>query len=194
MTRKLLAIIGITLWTMAVGIGFLWITDYGTRPSQQAQAPLLLPFENINDQQKKLPTLLLFAHPHCPCTRATIAELARLIAHHRGQVNVHVLFYRPLEKPREWAESELWQLAVKLPDVIVSTVNELDLLRFGVFTSGQTLLYDTEETLIFSGGITSARGHEGDNTGRSAISTYLHGGKIPLTQTPVFGCSITDAE
>ena len=123
-----------------------------------------------------------------------MAELARLITHNQGRVNIHVLFYRPLDKPREWVESDLWQLAIKLPDVAVSTVSELDLLRFGVAASGQTLLYDTEGTLVFSGGITSARGHEGDNAGRSAISTYLHGGQIPLTQTPVFGCSIIDAE
>ena len=194
MARKIIAIIGISVWASAVGIGFLWLTDYGTRPGQAAKAPRHLPAASFHYQQKKLPTLLLFSHPQCPCTRATMAELARLITHNQGRVNIHVLFYRPLDKPREWVESDLWQLAIKLPDVAVSTVSELDLLRFGVAASGQTLLYDTEGTLVFSGGITSARGHEGDNAGRSAISTYLHGGQIPLTQTPVFGCSIIDAE
>jgi hypothetical protein len=153
-----------------------------------------LPVDILGTPQKKLPTLLLFAHPHCPCTRATLAELARLLAHHRGQANVHVLFYRPLTQPRAWVETALWQQAQKLPDVSVATVSELELLRCGVSTSGQALLYDSTGSLVFSGGITSARGHEGDNAGRSALGTYLATGKIPLAQTPVFGCSIIGAD
>ncbi|MBS1810117.1 MAG: hypothetical protein JST84_18295 [Acidobacteria bacterium] len=188
----MITILGIIVWALAVGIGFAYLTDYGTRPNQLAHAPPHLPVDILGMPPNKLPTLLLFAHPHCPCTHATMAELARLIAHNRGQVNVHVLFYRPLEKPREWAEADLWQKAKKLPDVTVSTVSELDLLRFGVSTSGQTLVYDANQKLVFSGGITSARGHEGDNTGRAAITTYLQTGQLTTQQTPVFGCSITE--
>ena len=44
-------------------------------------------------------------------------------------------------------------------------------------TSGQTLLYDTKGHLVFSGGITGGRGHEGDNTGRESIEKYLQTGK-----------------
>ena len=182
------------LWALAIGVGFAIVTDYSVRPSQPAQVLPHLPAETLSEAQKKRPTLLLFAHPQCPCTRASIAELARLLAHHRGQVNVQVLFYHPLTQPREWVEAELWQQAKKLPNVVVSTVGELDLRRFGVSTSGQSLLYDAAGKFVFSGGITSARGHEGDNTGRSAISTYLQTGEIPTAQTPVFGCALTEAE
>ncbi len=193
MTRTV-EVIAITLWALAIGVGFAFVTDYSTRPGQSAQVLPHLPVATLHEAQKKRPTLLLFAHPHCPCTRATLAELARLLAHHRGQANVQVLFYHPLTQPREWVEAKLWQQAKQLPDVVVSTVGELDLLRFGVSTSGQTLLYDAAGTLVFSGGITNGRGHEGDNTGRSAISTYLQTGEIPLAQTPVFGCALTAAE
>lgn len=192
MTHTILKFIGIPAWALAVGIGFIWMTDYNTRPSQAAQAPFRLPIEALSYQQPGLPTLLLFAHPYCPCTKATMAELARLIAHNRRRVQVHVFFYRPLSKPLLWVETDLWQQAKMLPDVTVSTVDELDLLRLGVSTSGQTLVYDTNQKLVFSGGITSARGHEGDNTGRDAITTYLQTGQLTTRQTPVFGCSITE--
>ena len=37
--------------------------------------------------------------------------------------------------------------------------------RFGAETSGQTLLYDRDGRLLFSGGTTGSRGHDGDNAG-----------------------------
>jgi hypothetical protein len=44
--------------------------------------------------------------------------------------------------------------------------------------------------LLFAGGITAARGHAGDNAGRSAIETLLAGGRPGYDRTPVFGCPI----
>jgi hypothetical protein len=40
-------------------------------------------------------TLVLFAHPKCPCTRASIGELNRLMAKCNGRVAVHVVFFNP---------------------------------------------------------------------------------------------------
>lgn len=59
---------------------------------------------------------------------------------------------------------------------------------FGAFISGQTLLYSATGSLLFNGGITDARGHEGDNPGRTALTSILSGGKPAAIQTPVFGC------
>ena len=62
--------------------------------------------------------------------------------------------------------------------------------RFHVTTSGQTLLYSAAGELLFSGGITFARGHAGDNAGRTAIESYSAGDSPGYRQTPVFGCPI----
>jgi hypothetical protein len=192
--RKLLLVAGIIIWGLAIAGGVFMLITYSARPGDEAQSPANLPAELLTFRQRTLPTLLVFAHPQCPCTRATMAELARLIAHNHGRVNVQVLFYRPWDKPREWVEADLWQQAARLPTVQVLGISEIDLHRFGVTTSGQTLLYDAAGKLVFSGGITRARGHEGDSAGRTAITEFLHHQKLPLTQTPVFGCSILDAE
>ncbi len=191
---KLTITLAITVWAIVVGTGLLWLTDYSMRPGRNAQAPFLIASELTKYQQKNRPTFLLFAHPHCPCTRATMAELARLVAQNQGRANFQVMFFRPLDQPREWVEAALWQQASQIPEVMVASISELDLHRFGVVTSGQTLLYDAAGKLVFSGGITGARGHEGDNTGRSAINAFLHGKPLPVAQTPVFGCSISGAE
>lgn len=191
---RIIAVVVFIVWIIAVGTGFLWVVDYSTRPGQSARALSHLPLAISFKQQTKFPTLLVFLHPQCPCSRATLAELARLVAHNRGRVNIQVLFYRPLDQPRAWVESALWQQASQIPDVTVTCVSEMELLRFGVATSGQTLLYDATGTLVFSGGITLGRGHEGDNRGRSSITNYLHTGILPTSQTPVFGCSILATE
>jgi hypothetical protein len=64
--------------------------------------------------------------------------------------------------------------------------------RFGAATSGQVILYDARGTLLFSGGITPARGHSGDSTGRDAILALLIDGSSEASETPVFGCSLFD--
>jgi hypothetical protein len=64
--------------------------------------------------------------------------------------------------------------------------------RFEIETSGHTLLFDGAGRLMFSGGITSARGHSGENAGRSALGTLLRGGTPVLDKTLVFGCALFD--
>lgn len=44
-----------------------------------------------------------------------------------------------------------------------------ELSRFGFRTSGDTRLYAPDGALVFHGGITASRGHEGDNPGQSAV-------------------------
>ena len=62
--------------------------------------------------------------------------------------------------------------------------------RFGSQTSGQIMLYDADGQLLFSGGITAARGHSGDNAGRNAILSLLTSGSSEQRGTPVFGCPL----
>ena len=55
-----------------------------------------------------------------------------------------------------------------------------------------TPLYDAGGQLRFSGGITPARGHAGDNAGRSAIVALVESASSAPVETPVFGCSLLD--
>ena len=52
---------------------------------------------------------------------------------------------------------------------------------------------DADGRLVFSGGITVARGHSGDNAGRSALAALLTDGTAATTKTAVFGCFLRDA-
>ena len=62
--------------------------------------------------------------------------------------------------------------------------------RFGVETSGQTLLYDARGALIFSGGITGSRGHAGENAGAAALAALLTRGAAAQRGADVFGCPL----
>jgi hypothetical protein len=54
------------------------------------------------------------------------------------------------------------------------------------------LLYSAGGERLFSGGITFARGHAGDNAGRAAIEAWSTGSPPGYRETPVFGCPIID--
>jgi hypothetical protein len=65
--------------------------------------------------------------------------------------------------------------------------------RFGVKTSGTVLLYSALGRLLFHGGITGSRGHEGDNYGITRLAAALRGGAgdtaVPVVSR-VFGCAL----
>ena len=91
-----------------------------------------------------------------------------------GRVSAKVLFVEPPGKPGTWSDGELWQIASEIPGVDrVPDPGGAIAARFHLATSGHTVLYDAAGELRFSGGITAARGHEGDNAGRAAVLAQI---------------------
>src|SRR5436190_6315 len=90
------------------------------------------------------------------------------------------------------AEPPLTRPKVAIPGVTVrADVDGEAARRFGAATSGQALLYTADGRLLFSGGITESRGHEGDNAGRSAIAALVLGAEpTKLATSPVYGCPL----
>ena len=138
-----------------------------------------------------MPTLVMAVHPRCPCTRASLSELALIMARLEGRIRAHVLFALPQGTDRAWAEGDLWTAASGIPGVTpLPDAGGMEATRFGIETSGHALLYDREGALVFSGGITPSRGHEGDSAGRSAIVSMVEEGSSPFKITAVYGCAL----
>ena len=138
--------------------------------------------------------LVMFAHPRCPCTRASVGELERLLAEAPARCSAKVIFLQPTGMDDEWVESDLWHTASRIPGVTVHRDRSgIEARWFHAETSGQTLLYDRGGRLIFQGGITISRGHAGDNPGRSALLARLRDRTASLAKTPVFGCALFSA-
>jgi hypothetical protein len=183
------------IWLLAAGTGFAWILKYQSAGGNAGTAPEHWPATAQITFDTKRDTLVMFAHPQCPCTRASMEELNRLLARHRGQVTTHVMFIQPAGFTPSQMQSGLWRSAEAIPDVAVHTdTNGVQAKLFGAETSGYVLLYDAQGRLLFRGGITGGRGHEGDNAGEDDIGTLLAGEAAHDRQTPVYGCSLINPE
>jgi hypothetical protein len=168
--------------------------SYSTTPGHPAEPPSEWPRRAAIPRESGKYSLVMFAHPQCQCTRASLGELAIIMAHSASRASARVLVYQPSQEPIEWSRAELWHAASAIPGVQVAEDRDAEIAAsFGVYTSGQTLLYDPAGRLVFHGGITAFRGHSGDNAGRSTITGLLQGAiaapKVPFT-TRVFGCSL----
>ena len=193
MTRGVLPvrIIICLLWLMAVGAGFGLLADYQTTKGAVGETPEQWPSETRIALDARRDTLLMFVHPQCPCTRASLEELNRLIARSRGNVAAQVWFFRPAGFSEQWTRAGLWQSASAIPGVTTHEDSDgAQARQFGAQTSGYVLLYDTHGRLLFKGGITAGRGHAGDNAGEDALVSILAGETIRIRETAVFGCSL----
>lgn len=122
-----------------------------------------------------------------------MGELALIMTQCKGRLTAYVLFYKPKDFPPDWEKTDLWEKAAAIPDVnVLQDEDGIEAHRFNASTSGDTLLYDAHGSLVFSGGITAARGHSGDNAGRSAIVSMLTEGAAKQREARTFGCSIFD--
>jgi hypothetical protein len=179
------------LWLLAAGAGFVWILNYQSTSGAAATAPEHWPAGTQITLGTQRDTLVMFAHPQCPCTRASMEELNRLLARTEGRVAARVLFFKPDNFSGDWVHSDLWKSAAAIPGVVVcEDTNGMQARLFGAETSGYVLLYDTHGRLLFNGGITGSRGHAGDNVGEDAIIARLQGQAVSLKETPVYGCSL----
>ena len=178
-------------WVVAVAVGLTVLWDYENAPGIAAEPPAHWPAGSALRHVPGVPTLVMLEHPHCPCSRASLEELDRLMAHLPGVLIAHVLFVKPPGVPADWAQTDLWRRAASIPGISLTRDDDgVEAQRFDAATSGQTVVYDGDDRLLFSGGITAARGHEGDNPGRTAILSLLASAGGEQRSTPVFGCSL----
>jgi hypothetical protein len=181
----------VVLWLCSVGTGLAWLMAYDNTPGMIADAPAGWPAGSALARDPAGPTLIVLAHPRCDCTRASISELAELLARVRQRPRTFVVFIRPGGVNGAWENTSVWDQATEIPGVtVIRDDNGAEAEGFGVHTSGQTLLYDPHGRLVYSGGITGARGKSGNNAGRSALVELINGARPRGGSTPVFGCSL----
>jgi hypothetical protein len=188
LTTSLLAI----GWIAAVAFGLRILFQYENTPGRIGALPRIWPESRIIPATDR-PTLVMLAHPRCPCTAASVGELAQIMARFQGKVAAYVLFVTPKDAGRAWDDTSLRHSAEAIPGVtVVLDVDGAEARRFGAETSGHTLLFASDGTLLFSGGITGSRGHGGDNAGESAIISLVSNQTPARTRTHVFGCALAN--
>jgi hypothetical protein len=185
----------LAVWVVLVAGGFfaLWRYKAAAAAPSETGAPAAWPLESRLQRSPDRATLILFAHPKCPCTHASVTELARLLARMHERVEARVAIVRPASAPADWDDTELVARAVSIPGATVSRdEGGVEAARFGVKASGHVILYDRSGRRIFSGGITSSRGHEGESFGLRRIDSLLTTGVADRADAPVFGCAFDE--
>jgi hypothetical protein len=190
-SRDSLLILAALVWIALIGSGFWLLAREHFTPVASSRQAATFPSGSEIQLASDKPTLLLFAHPQCPCTRATFHELDSLLDETGNRVSVTVIFTIPDGVAPGWEQGELWKSATTTPGFhVVRDEGGMEARRFGVTGSGHTLLYSPSGHLLFSGGITGSRGHEGDNIGLTAVESFILHGHASVSRTPVFGCSL----
>jgi hypothetical protein len=180
-------------WLALVLWGMFVLQRYGSTPASLDTAPSRWPAASRVVRAPQRPDLVMLAHPYCPCTRASLAELSRLVTRLPHRMGVHVLFIHPEGVEAGWENTDLVARAREIPGAMVDLDEEgREAGLFGVRTSGEAVLYGEDGRLLFHGGITPSRGHEGDNVGFQRIVSLLTTGGTDRAESAVFGCGLFD--
>src|SRR5258708_3319639 len=92
-SKSLIALL--LIWLSALGSGFVVLGAYHARPGHPGTPPVHWPEGSPIRLDPVKPTLLIFLHPRCPCSRASVAELAALAARAPERCAVHATVARP---------------------------------------------------------------------------------------------------
>lgn len=187
-------------WLAAVLTSAIVLWAYEKRPSGLVtEATMTWPINDLVACDPDRPTVVMFAHPKCPCTRASLRELAKLAD--TSDASVLVVFYVPSGANESWHQTANTELASAIPGANVLWDRDgTTARRFDVDVSGQCVAFSPQEILLYSGGITISRGHEGDNLGAASLAQCLKtsccttpGLEKPQREPqiyPVYGCTL----
>lgn len=193
--RKFVAI-AVALWIAAVSLGFVYLLRYEGVAEQSAlqvaaAGPSEFPENDLLTQNRAGKTLVMFAHPHCPCTHASLGELQLILSACPELKPVQIVFPLPAGANDSWQNGVIVQQAHELDGVEVKwDVDESLTKIFAAQNSGHVLLFDAHGKRLFSGGITALRGHPGWNSGRAAIVAIAQNNRGVRESTPIFGCPL----
>ncbi|HKY22068.1 MAG TPA: hypothetical protein VJM31_12705 [Vicinamibacterales bacterium] len=185
------------VWAVAVFAGMLWIWDYKTIPGRASSPPVAWP-ESVGLKRSGV-TLVMTLHPLCPCSQASVSELARLLGSIQQRPTVYALFVgleandAEATKAARVEDASLWQRASAIPGVTAIPDPDGTISRaFAGETSGDVIAYGANGELLYHGGLTAARGHEGDSFGLQRLRAVLRGDTPDLRSSPTFGCPLVD--
>jgi hypothetical protein len=194
-SRRWVALTTTFIWGSAVALGFVALQLHGSSPGQIGAAIEHWPNSSRVPLARRRPTLVMAVHPQCPCTRASASELARVLTSCEGLAEVYILIFLPDRVGHGWVTTDALRLLGTMPGVhLIDDPSGEEAAHFGARTSGLVALYAQNGRLLFRGGITGTRGHEGDNEGRRALIGLIRNNRSSYPrETPVFGCPIFPA-
>lgn len=186
----------LTAWIVAICLVWWNMTAYSfqidAEPTPIESWPTAADVPLVADR----PTVLLFLHPRCPCSVASLAELERALAATPADLrpSVQVVATVPQDYDASWTDTNTMTRSENLPGAAVFIdAGGHESQKFGAASSGHVMAFAPTGELLYSGGVTHSRGHEGDNVGRASLVSVLSDseGQIDVAaELPVFGCRL----
>ena len=178
-------------WCVAVGVGVVIAFGYSTTAGAAGATPSTWPSDSVIRPTSDGFTVVMFLHPSCSCSVASLHELADAVGQGGAPHHVVLAFADTSGDP---TGGVAWSAADRVPGA-TRWIDRggVEAARFGAVTSGFTVVYDRRGALRFAGGVTAARGEVGDNIGRRQVAAALAGDSNDVRRHAVFGCAIGDA-
>jgi hypothetical protein len=190
-----LLVCAISAWVLAVGASWRQILLYEFNTAQDAPRLCLEWPADSKLPRESRSTVVVFIHPKCPCTRATLAELERLwVLRDRDATRDTQLFVvatMPADASSDWFTTANIDRAQKLDGAkLIIDAGGREAHRFGAATSGTVMWFDSSGRRLYAGGITASRGHEGANVGSQCLEELIRGGIQASAGIPALGCRL----
>ncbi|MEQ8768222.1 MAG: hypothetical protein RL885_30240 [Planctomycetota bacterium] len=187
--------LALSAWLLLVGGGTVGLWTWSGTAEAEAVTVEAWPEGSALEHAKDRPTIVMFAHPKCPCTLASYEELSRALTVVERIPLVHLVLVEPEGAAADFQDSTLASRARRDGFCLVQRDRGGALAKqFGARVSGHVLLFSAAGEALFSGGITAARGHEGSNLGVQRLCAGLRGVAPEATRFPVLGCGLFDEE
>lgn len=184
-SRRLLAGLAVLAWAGLIAIGVRAFYLRETTPGERGTEVTQWPADSRLPRSTTAATLLMFLHPGCSCSRASVSELAQLMSATRARPRLVVVFVT--DEPG----GSLWDAVGEIAGAErILDRDAIEATRFGARTSGHVEVYDARGALAYAGGITGSRGHVGDNMGKRSIASVLDGFAPITAHYGVFGCGL----
>lgn len=188
--KNLITVLILVVWIGLIALGAKILLNYDFKSGPQSSSIKHFPKKSKLKLDPKLETILIFVHPNCPCSSASLEELNRLITNSQGKLKTIIIFIKPDGSDDKWLDTALWNKAKSMKVETYIDQGNREAKIFQTKTSGEVFLFNPKGDLLFHGGITASRGHEGDNQGEESIDHYLKDERLTVTKSPVFGCQL----
>lgn len=178
-------------WALAVASGFVALAQYDSVEGASGEAPTVWHDVAGLTRVEGEGLVVMAVHPRCPCTRASVVELERVIGGRGVRAVLLVATYEGVGLGAVDEAGPIVDLAERLGGFeIVEDAGGVIAASLGGLTSGSVVFYDASGRLRYRGGVTASRGHEGPSAGASMLTLALDGEADSVLQGPVYGCPL----
>lgn len=181
---------GTLVWLLVISVSIVWFSNYQKTPGATGSMPARWPNGTTLPRNQLGPTIVIFLHPKCPCSKASLRQLFDFTSHIESLEIVTVLVL-PDGTDKAFAQGPVMAVLEQehhYRPILDAAGKEAAI--FGAQTSGQALAYNHDGRLLFSGGLTSTRGHVGYSASILALLKALQDSRPAPGSYPVFGCQL----